>query len=41
VIAADGATADALATALCVLGPRHVPAIEARFPGIVASVIKQ
>ena len=40
VIAADGATADALATALCVLGPRHVPDVEARFPGIDASVIE-
>jgi FAD:protein FMN transferase len=38
VIADDGATADAVATALTVLGPAHVPDIRARFPGILVSV---
>ena len=38
VIAADGATADALATALTVLGPERVSDIGARFPHVLASV---
>lgn len=35
VIAMDGATADATATALTVLGPQAAPALTARVPGIV------
>jgi thiamine biosynthesis lipoprotein len=38
VIAPDGATADALATALTVLGPEAVPGVLARFPGVAAAV---
>jgi thiamine biosynthesis lipoprotein len=38
VIAADAATADALATALTVVGPHGVPHILSRFPGVNASV---
>jgi thiamine biosynthesis lipoprotein len=38
VIAPDGATADALATALAVLGPEAVPRLRARFPRIIATV---
>lgn len=38
VIAAEGATADALATALTVLGPDAVPGIAARFPGVAAAI---
>jgi len=38
VIAGDGATADALATALSVLGPSAVPRLRARFPRIIISV---
>lgn len=38
VIAPDGATADALATALTVLGPDAVPGVRARFPGVIAAV---
>ena len=36
VIAGDGATADALATAASVLGPEAGPAVIARFPGATA-----
>ncbi len=39
VIAADGATADALATALTILGSEAAPAVLARFPGAVFSII--
>jgi len=35
VVAADAATADALGTALVVLGPERAAAVSARFPGIV------
>jgi thiamine biosynthesis lipoprotein len=38
VIAQDGSTADALATALTVVGPNGVPGILSRFPDVVASV---
>lgn len=38
VIARDGATADALATALSVLGPAHVSRLVEHFPGVVATV---
>lgn len=38
VIAGDAGTADALATALTVLGPEGVAAIRERFPGVMASV---
>ena len=38
VIAEDASTADALATALTVLGPRGIPNLRARFPLIAASV---
>ena len=38
VIAADGATADALATALTVVGPRDAAGILASFPNVVASL---
>ncbi len=41
VIARDGATADALATALTVAGPAAIPGILSRFPGVVASVGRQ
>jgi thiamine biosynthesis lipoprotein len=41
VIANDGATADALATALTVLGPGGVSAIQASFPGVAVSLRKQ
>ena len=37
VIAGDGATADALATALTVLGPEDAQEVLARFPGILTS----
>jgi thiamine biosynthesis lipoprotein len=38
VIADDGATADALSTALTVVGPEGAKALLARFPGVLASV---
>ena len=38
VIAADGALADALATALTVLGPEHARRVLARYPGVVAKL---
>jgi thiamine biosynthesis lipoprotein len=38
VIAADGATADALATALTIVGPDNAGALLAQFPGTIASV---
>lgn len=38
VVAPDGATADALATALTVLGPARAREVLARFPGVSASV---
>jgi thiamine biosynthesis lipoprotein len=38
VIASDGATADALSTALTVLGPTRARAVLARFPGVTASL---
>jgi thiamine biosynthesis lipoprotein len=38
VIASDGATADALATALTIVGAAEVPRIHARFPDTVVSV---
>jgi thiamine biosynthesis lipoprotein len=38
VIAADGATADALATALTVLGPEALPRMRKRFPGTLLSI---
>jgi thiamine biosynthesis lipoprotein len=38
VIAADGATADALSTALTVLGAEHRAQLLAKFPGVLASV---
>ena len=38
VIARDAATADALATALGVLGPDAVPDIMTRFPGVMAAI---
>ncbi len=40
VIDDDAATADALATALSVLGPSAIPRLRARFPRIIASVTK-
>ena len=40
VIAPEGATADALSTALTVLDPQRVPAVLARFPGVLASVVR-
>jgi thiamine biosynthesis lipoprotein len=40
VIAPDGATADALSTALTVLDPRRVPGVLARFPGVLAGVVR-
>lgn len=39
VIAADAATADALATALSVLGPEGLALVRQRFPGVQASVL--
>ena len=33
VVARDGASADALASAISVAGPQHAPALLARFPG--------
>jgi len=41
VIAADAATADALATALTVVAPKRVSGILPRFPHVVASVSRQ
>lgn len=38
VIAEDASTADALATALSVVGPERAPELRARFPGIIASL---
>jgi FAD:protein FMN transferase len=40
VMAADGALADALATALTVLGPENVSAVLRRYPGVIARVIR-
>jgi thiamine biosynthesis lipoprotein len=40
VVAADGATADALATALSVLGPRDARPLLARFPKVLASLTR-
>ena len=41
VIAQDGATADALATALTVVGPNGAPGILSRFPDVMVSVDRQ
>ncbi|MHC4948709.1 MAG: FAD:protein FMN transferase [Planctomycetota bacterium] len=40
VVAPDGATADALASALSVLGPEATPTVLARFPGTAARVVE-
>jgi thiamine biosynthesis lipoprotein len=41
VIAKDASTADALATALTVLGPAGVADVRARFPGVVVNVTRE
>jgi thiamine biosynthesis lipoprotein len=41
VIAADGATADALATALTVLDAGEAPGVLARFPGVLTDVVRR
>ena len=40
VIASDGATADALSTALTVLGPDAVERVLPRFPEVIAAFIR-
>jgi thiamine biosynthesis lipoprotein len=40
VVAPDGATADALATALTVLGPESARGVIERFPGVVATLLR-
>ena len=40
VIAADAATADALATALTVLGPEGLADMRARFPGVLIDLTR-